>query len=555
MGWREARALASVAYRELTFQAIYALRQGNVLPASDAAALVRSTNRRVLQSKLLVGALLGLMGLAGAFALSPTLQHLLGPTAPTPVYRASVLAGVLLLQLSLLWTTGLQILPAFLSSRILPTLETLPAEPRDLDRAAFLLFLRLFDAPAIAIVTVTPVAVALVLGSPLAGLAMVPGALSVVLLAFGLSLATGDFFVRRVVGSPTGAASTTLRWAFLVLWAVPAFAIYVFISFSPEFLRTVAGLAANNPAGLTGLLVIFPFPYAVLPSLASSLATAGVLGLDPSEVIAVLIAALGYAVLLGLVGSWLLRAPRRMALGVTEGSAPRLPSRAPLATGGAVAALLRKDLRTASRSPGFAFVVLLPILDAVVIGLATFVGNPSEESVFNLGSAAVATAALLATFFGPAFFATEVMGYSYTRTLPLSNRTLLAGKVSLVLLIYLIAAAVIFAFTVARVFAPWVFLAFALGEMPALVAAALLELGILFRVSAKRGLAITNLYTGAWWGTVVVIPGVIVAALPLGVFHFSGGGTHGIAAMALVALLEVGVIVPIALRWSRWGSA
>jgi predicted permease len=552
MGWRSARALSSVAYQELSFQSIYALRQGNVLPSSDPPSLVATARRRVFQSKLLIGLLLGLMGAGGGLALSPTVEHFLGPTAPMAVYQAAVIAGVLLLQLSLLWTTGLQILPTFLSSRILPTLETLPVDPRDLDRAAFLLFVRLFDTPALSIIVVTPFAIGVALHSVWAGLAVLPGALSAVILAFGLSLATGDFFVRRVVGSPTGSLSTTIRWMFLVLWAVPAFAIYTFISFSPELLRTLGSLSNGNPTGLTGLLLIYPFPFAYLPSLAGP---TGTLGLPTANVLVVVAAAFAYAVPIGLLAAWLVRAPRRLALGVPEVAARRTNSGAPLHPTGAVRALLFKDLRTASRSPGYAFVVLLPILDAAVIGLSTFVGARSATNVFNLGAAAVATSALLATFFGPAFFATEVMGYSYTRTLPLAPRTLLAGKVGLVVLIYALSAAVIFGFTVARVFSPWVFTAFALAELPALVAAALIELGILFKVSARRGLAVTNLYTGAWWATVVVLPGLIVAAAPLGLFQALHGQEDALAAMGVFSLLELAIVGPLAWLWTRKGYA
>ncbi|HEV2317631.1 MAG TPA: hypothetical protein VGV89_08680 [Thermoplasmata archaeon] len=550
MGWGDAHRLAEVAYRELGFQAIYAPRQGNLLPPKESKDLVPTASRRVLQSKILVAALLAVMALGAGAALGPNVQQFLGPSAPPGIYQAAVVGGVLLLQLSLLWTTGLQILPVFLRSRLLPVLELLPVPPQDLDRAALLLFLRLFDLPVLAILVVTPIAIGAALGSPLAGLAVVPGALAAVLLALGLALATGEFFVRRVEGSPTSTAATVLRWAFLVLWAIPAFAIYAFISFSPEMLRSLTSLAANDSGGLTVVLAIFPFPYAFLPVLAARGLSGAGLGLGWSGVAVVLLAAAAYAAPLGALGRWLWHAPHRLALALPEhrtvghGAPVRIRTRIP------ALALALKDLRVASRSPGYAFIVLLPLLDAAVIGLSTFVGTPTAASVFSFGAAAVSTAALLATFFGPAFFATEVMGYSYARTLPLSNRSLLAGKVGLVVLVYALAAAIVLGFTLTRVFAPWVFLAFVLAEAPALLAAALLEFGVLFRVSAKRGLAITNLYTGAWWATIVVIPGLVVAAAPLVTFGVLGGGLGALGIMGAVALLELALVGPIALRWT-----
>ncbi len=551
MGWRNALRLSAVGYRELAFQAIYAVRMGNLLQERREVDLRARTARRVLQSKIMVATLLGFMGFVGAEALDPRIARLLAPGAPPAVYAAALISGVLLLQLSFLWTTGLQILPTFLSTKYLPFLESLPIPPEDRTRTALLLYLRIFDLPALTILLVTPVAFGWALGSPLAGLATLPGALAVVLLALALALATGSFFVRRVQGSPAGLGSAALRWLFLVLWAVPAFAIYAFISFSPEFLARLTALTLHPTAALTALVVAFPFPFGFLPTLlAPGMGPAGI-GLGPVDVAALLLAAAVYGALLTLLAAWLYRAPRAYALLLP--SAPNGARRGPgpLHTTGVVTALLRKDLRIASRSPAYAFVILLPLLDALVLGLSTFVGHPAPSDVFRLGASAVSTAALLATFFGPAFFATEVMGYSYTRTLPLGVRSLLAGKVSLIVLIYGLAAFLVLSFTIARVFQPFLLVAFVLAELPAVVAAALLEIGLLFRISERRGLAVTNLYTGAWWAAIVTVPGIIVAGLPLGSFFSFGGDLGALGVMAGLALAELALVLPLALAWAR----
>lgn len=550
MGWRNALRLSRVGYRELAFQAIYAVRLGNTLPERATADLRGQTDRRVLQSKIMVATLLSLMGFVGAGALDPRFANLLAPNAPPAIYAASLISGVLLLQLSFLWTTGLQILPTFLSSRFLPLLETLPLAPGDRTKTGFLLYLRLFDLPAAAVLVVTPLSFGWALGSPLAGLVLIPGTVATVLLALGLALATGTYFVRRIQGSPAGLSSTVLRWLFLVLWAVPAFAIYAFISFSPEFLSLFTDLSLHPTLALTALVAIFPFPFGFLPSLVLHNASAASLILSPwNETVLVLAAGL-YLVPLALLGRWLYSAPRRYSLALPEVRAPRRLG-APLRTGSVVPAIIRKDLRVASRSPAYAFVVLLPLLDALVLGLSTFVGHPSAPNVFRLGAAGVSTAALLATFFGPAFFATEVMGYSYTRTLPLGLRALLAGKVSLIVMIYGLAAILVLAFTIARVFLPGLFLAFVLAELPAIVAAAMLEIGLLYEISARRGLAVTNLYTGAWWAALVVIPGIFVAGFPLAAFSVLGADGRALLVMVAIALIELGLVLPFALRWSR----
>jgi predicted permease len=203
-------------------------------------------------------------------------------------------------------------------------------------------------------------------------------------------------------------------------------------------------------------------------------------------------------------------------------------------------AVLVKDLRTASRTPGFAFLILLPLLDALAIGLWTYSSNTTSANAFSLGSGAVATAALLATFFGPAFFAIEVMGYSYTRTLPIAQRSLLAGKIALIALLYLVSATVVLGVTIVKVDQPVVFLAFIAAEFPAVLGAAMTELGLLFIVARRRGLPIVNLYTGAWWLTLVAIPGVLLAGIPLVLYWVLsvGNPVNALYVMALVGLAE-----------------
>ena len=212
-------------------------------------------------------------------------------------------------------------------------------------------------------------------------------------------------------------------------------------------------------------------------------------------------------------------------------------------------AVLVKDLRIASRTPGYAFVILLPILDALAIGLYTYGSAPSPDEALGLALAAVATAALVATFFGPAFFAIEVFAYSYGRTLPVTDRSVLLGKVGLVVGMYLAAGGIVLGFTLARVFDPVLFAGFVLAELPAVAAAALFELGVLFWRARTKGLPITNLYSGAWAAAVVAVPGVVLAGLPLLAFRLLGAGhfSVGLEAMALVALAELAVVGPLAL--------
>jgi hypothetical protein len=553
--WRRAWRLADPAYTELAFQAIYAVRQGNLPPSDRTEDLSHRARVRVLQSKLLVSALLGFLSLGSLLLLNPIAQKLFVSVMPQGLYVATVLGALVVLELTLLWWTGLQVLPAFLASGIVPLLRTLPVDPVTLRRAALILLFRLFDAPAITCLVLTPLAAGIALNSAVAGLLLVPAVLAAVVFAISLALLSGRFFVRHIQGARGGLAQTTARWAYLVLWAIPAFAMYGFITIAPAFLRYIAALVIYGPSSSLDLIFLaFPFPLTTLPAWGVGLPTSGAFGIDS---VPIFVAALLYVGALASVGWWLRSAPLRLAIETPLATVSTAAPNFQLRPGLVPFAILRKDLRTASRTPGFAFLVLLPLLDAGALGIWTYIANPKPTDVFELAAAAVSSAALLATFFGPAFFAVEVYGYSYTRTLPLSGRSLLFGKVTLVAIIYLLSAAIVVTMTLLRIFSPGLFLAFVAAEFPAILAAAFLEFGLLFHRAERKGLPITNLFAGAWWAAAVSIPGLLVAGIPIILYDALKSGLGGSVAaltMGSLGLLELGVALAFAVQVSGRGA-
>ncbi len=551
MGWREAWRISSVAFSELSLQAIYAFRQGNLPPAGPPLQMVRRARRRVVQSKVLVAAVLGLL-VAGACALLEVSARIVatpffGVVVPTGVFQMGVLTGLLAIEVAFLWWTGLQVIPTLLASGVLPVLEPLPIDERTLGRVAGLLYLRLFDLPAAMVLVTTPLFVAASLGAA-AGLAIVPGAFAAVGFALALALWTGRFFVRRVQGARGGGGRTLVRWAYLVLWVLPAFAMFGLVIAAPGFLAIVGRTLGGGPSlGSDLVLSVFPITLAILPAIAVHGTAAFALDATGRAVLSA--AAAVYVVLTAWAVVWLMASVRRTGLAPVLAPADAPPARFVLRPRGPARAVLTKDLRIASRMPGYAFLVIFPILEAVAIGLFTFVTGPGSSAALGLALAAVATAALLATFFGPAFFAIEVIAYAYGRTLPITDRSILTGKVALVAGIYLIAAGVVLGLTLVRVFQPALFVAFVLAEFPAVLAAALLELGLLFRRARARGLPIVNLYSGGWYAAIIAVPGLVVAGGPLVAFRLLGAAAPetALAAMGLFALGELAICAPFAL--------
>ncbi len=543
MSWREAVRISNVAFTELSLQAVFAFRQGNVLPADRAKDLVARSRRRVVQSKVVISAVLALVTLgAAAFIRQKSLNPEILSAVPSGLFQSAILTGLLSLDIALLWWTGVQMVPTLISSGVLPTLEPLPLDARTVRRVATLLYLRLFDLPALTVLILTPAAVGLALG-PLAGAAVVPGAVVAVVFALALSLLTGRFFLHRVQGSRGGGGRSFVRWAYLVLWLVPAFGMFAFITAAPAFLRALAAMAVQGPSPASTLLAAaFPFSFAVLPAIVAG--GVGSTSIFSSTTVLALVGALAvYGALASWAVVWLTSSVRSLLFLSDRGRVDALPASASVRPSGVAWAVLVKDMRIASRTPGYAFLVLLPILDAAALGLLTYATPTSNPVAASLALGAVTTAALLATFFGPAFFAIEVVAYSYGRSLPLSNRSILFGKVALISFMYLLGASLILGLALLRFFEPLTFAGFILAELPAVIGAAFLELGLLFRWAERRGLAITNLYTGAWFALAVSIPGLAMVGLPPLLFEVtqSVGVAVGLAVMAVVAALELGV--------------
>jgi hypothetical protein len=549
-----ARSIYRTGWKELVFQATYAVRSGNPVPDGDPRTFSRKARGRVALSQGAASTFLGFIVLGGVSLLSPTLEAFLAsPALPRVLYITAVLGALLVVQLGLLWWLGLQFLPTFLSSAIVPVLRTLPVESATVDRVALLL-VRLFDAPALTCLILTPIAVGFVLGSPWAGLALVPAEVSVVVLAMAFAVATGRFFVRNVQGSRGGHRSTAIRWVYLVAWGLPAFALFGFVAVAPRFLTLLANLATGGPAGgLAFLLSVYPFNFAALPAVLATSGPRSALPL-PGGPVALVGLAVAYGLVVAYAGNWLRSAPGQLAAlttpgRATDGSVARVRVRA------APLAIVVKDFRLASRTPAFAFLILIPLGDATLLGLVTAFSPLGSANPAALAEAAVASAALLATFFGPAFFAIEVMSYSYSRSLPLTGRSLLIGKMTLILFLYGVAASVVLVLTLIRFFEPLQFGAFLLAEVPAVAAAALFQLGILLAVSKRRGLPLVNLYTGAFWLFAVSLPGLFVSGTPLALYVLlaPSGAWTAVAVMGAFALAELAVVAPVVL--GRFGGS
>ena len=540
MDWGERRRVAAVLYKELSFQSLYALKSGNLFSGEKEAGRkdkVELAERRALQSKITVSVMFGLMCTASIFILTQGQSYL--PSSLTPLYfDSTIITMVLVVLFSLVWITGLQVALPFLSSQALTLLRSLPMREEDIEGITIYAFIRLFDLPLITAIIVFPLTVGIAFGSWTAALASIPAVVVTEIFSLYLSLLTARFFALRVSGSSGGSAlNMATRWIYLVLWTIPSLIITIFIAFSLSILGTLGQWETSSPLALRVLFSIFPFPYSYFISALALRPPLSITFVLPWAIAAVIYACLAWA-----AARWLMKAP--LELGRTQITVTlSAPTESKLVATSPTIAIIKKDLRIASRTPAYAFLLLLPMLDAFILGLFSYVGNPNPVMADHYAKAAVTVAVLLATFFGPVFFVTEVMGFSLTRTLPITQRTLIVGKSTLITIVYVVSFILVAMLVASRVHDFEAFVYFSVAELPAVLAASLLEINILLWRAEKTGIPISSLYSGAWWATIVVIPGLIVAGLPLLVYTIIAEGSFGaycLPAMAATALIMLG---------------
>jgi predicted permease len=550
MDWKERRRIAATLYKELSFQSLYALKSGNLFAGEKDTGRknkVELAERRALQSKITVSVMFAMMCAASILILTQGQYYL--PSSLTPLYfDSTIITMVLVVLFSLVWITGLQVALPFLSSQALTLLRSLPMREEDIEGITIYAFIRLFDLPLITAIVVLPLTVGVALGSWTAALASIPAVLLTEIFSLYLSLLTARFFALRVSGSSGGSVlNMATRWIYLVLWTIPSLIITIFIAFSLSILGTLGQWETSSPMALKLLFSIFPFPYSYIISALAIRPT-----LDISFILPWIIAAVLYACLAFFAARWLMKAP--LELGRTQVTVTlATPRSSRLIATSPTIAIIKKDLRIASRTPAYAFLLLLPMLDAFILGLFTYVGNPNPVMADHYAKAAVTVAVLLATFFGPVFFVTEVMGFSLTKTLPITQRTLILGKSTLISIVYVVSFVLVAVLVASRVHDFEAFLFFAVAELPAVVAASLLEINILLWRADKTGIPISSLYSGAWWATIVVIPGLIVAGLPLIIYTVLAEGSfysYSLAAMALSSLILL-TCTSVAVLWRK----
>jgi len=504
--WR----LSSVVYKEVSFQSIFSLRAGSGLPQSgrrDIKQIVASAKFNTLISKVVTAVFLGIFAVT---VFAPILFRDLGPSLSREIAIPGGISAFLTVVLFLIVFMGLQMSTSFVSSKIVDVLNPLPLSRRDVSRIVFLCFVRIFDIPMVAAGAVFLLVYFLppVGGTPFGGLVSVAGIIIAEIFALSLTVLLAKFFYARVArAGGKSMVQTILRFAFMLVWILPTFAAYLVLNFATEIVQAFATLTQGLSAASQSLVVIFPFCFGYIVSYATIAPEINSFSLDLS-----IAASIAYGFLAYYCLRWVTRSVREIGMdGIVQSTRepvkdtiikPQVPW----------LGIIRKDVRVASRSPSYASLFFLPVVQTVVLAL-TFTSFTEIGAATALGL--LTGISLLTLLLPPTLLSIEGLASAYTKHLPLRKRTLTTAKTFVATITYVVS---IFILTGVAFFIGKDYLSvaiFGIIHTFSVSAAIMLEITLMMRKFWKEGFAVGNIYSRITTYVAILIPGYILAAVPM----------------------------------------
>jgi hypothetical protein len=510
-GLRELWRISGFVYREVAYQLVYMQRSGSRLPqAEDAGNLAKGATSYMLMNKVLAAGLLSAMGVFTAFLGVPEGG---GAAFGFAAFLATLLAYTLFF--------FLQPMTSFVSVKVAELLAPLPLSKSEASAVALLAFVKLFDVAIVAVAIVVPAAYAVVYRSPLAWLIALLGVAVTCVFALAAAFALAHAFYTKVVrGGGGSAGAALLRTLGMLAWVFAAVLPYLLSSLIAGLAQALAGAEELlREAGLGQLL--YPLPFAHLLAFAIGQAAA------PPAFPA--LAAAGYAAAAYAASKWLVH----RVLEVCTGGLPPALAAGPLAlkTTHPWLAVVKKDLRLASRSPTHAFTVFAPIAYGVYLAVTW-----ASEWASALGIATFTLASAIA------LLSTEALAEQATGSLPLTRRLLVSSKISLAAGVYLLSTGAAAAAAAAGGKPALPLALLGLAYAPAVAASAIILSLLAFRLS-EGGAPPGDLYSRLARNLFPLIAGFLLLLIPAAVYGVLWLLKHPepLLPMALVAAAELAV--------------
>ena len=430
ISWREAWRIAGKIAFEVQFRSAMSMSAGAMTQTVEKQIQRARSNTRF--NKITISFFIGMLAVVFGILVWGTLSGAYGtPDEFRWITIAFTVSMFCLVGFAFLVFWGLMVSTSFISTNAASIGHYLPVSRVDTGKLALLAYIRLLDAQMIAIIIGFPlaygIAIYLVYGlavpSILGALACLVAFLISVGLAITSMLILALYFYTRIQTTGGSRLGSIVRVLFYVLWAV---AIMGF-SLSFQLLNIIIPLVEGLSISLLPFWYLLYFGYPFTMGTFVVLAT-GIPGTPQFWLDFIVVVFYGGLTLLGL--RWSRNFLRQIGTGVVTTSGPSVIHPVDVKVSRVGIALLRKDLRIATRTPGQAMMFFLPFLMMLPIFLQ-FIWEIGVVHVSDVITFIVMPTIMLG-FFSIFFLSVEARGMKYTLTLPLPTERILKSKAQLI---------------------------------------------------------------------------------------------------------------------------
>ena len=510
MKLRDLWKISSIVYNEISFQSIFSLRMGSSLPQrgrTDIKRLISNARFNTIISKLITTGFIAIFGFTVFLPMTNILPSS-ASSAPKDITIIGSVTAFLAVVLFLIVFMGLQVSTAFVSSKMADVLSTFPLTKQDVSNVLFICFIRMFDIPLAAAIVVFVSAYFLIGGTIAGSVLLLIATLITEVFALALAIALAKFFYAKVAGGGGRSRWQSLtRLLFMIVWILPTFGAYFVIFNAGSIVQYLSVLTQSLSSVLHFIVLIYPFSFGFL----TSYLTFGKIS-DLTLLGSCIAASVGYVFVGFFSYRWVTRTIRTIG---TSGAIPR--------TLGIVKdtlvrpqvpwlGIIRKDLRIATRVPSFAALFFLPAIETVFFSISFT--SVSELTVQVILSSLVGISMIM-LILPPVLLSMEGFASSFTRSLPLTKRTLISSKTLLSIVTYLLSMGVLFFITLYLKRDSGLVLTYGLIHALAVYSGITLELTLLIRKFWKEGFAVGNIYSRITVYIMIFIPGAAMVAAPI----------------------------------------
>ncbi len=541
MSLRERWKIAGTIAQEFRFNGYLEANPANLSrikekPERIMSQIKRSTAMNSFVTGFVIVLLGGMMIASAVFSAAP--QKELQFAVSIGIFL--LIGFVLIFFINLMSTTG------FFGAGAMILPATLPFNKSDLEGLMLLAFARIFIAPVVILVVVFPVIVMLLFGVATAIFMLVALAATSILSIGALIKASGWFYEKTQSGDESAFSSIVRIGAGLGM--VLAFVVaYSSINFIPQITDFVISFSTSVGPSVTGILaLLFPFSFGF---------AGAILAYGPVFPLTTNIAATAASVFYVLLGIRTYRTSGRTlrALAVGEVSVSTTSTVLPidLRVSSELRALMRKDLRVATRSLGSIMLLVFPTLMFLVV-----LPSLSTLTASGIGSLVVLIFVGYATGFSGmtmiGLLNLDTQGAAIYEGLPLKTERVLRGKIAIFAVAYIVSITIVFVVLLASTLSSPFLLWIPLFQMPCAYSIGAAAGAVIYKIRGNGRATSVNLVGDQAIVFVALAVCAVVGLVPLLGYTLVllNTGSHLLAVLSqlLIAIIEM-LLVHVSLRF------